>query len=590
MLNINTFLLKTKNILYVEDDKDTADEISFFLRNYTNTLYVASDGAEGLELFKKHHIDLIITDIQMPVMDGISMIKSIKVFDAHVPIIITTAFNETNYLIEALNLGIDKYVLKPVNLKDLLKNIVQLIEEFEVIDYGYYLDTDANIIGLSQQLLQYIGYKKEEVIGRSSFDFVKEEDIQRIKEQFEILRSGIAIENIRFFLKRKDNLSVEVLLNASPILNADGSIEKIYCEISSLDTYIRSKTKLEKAFEKEHALRELITMESKIAQNIAHEKSVDSFLENTMRIIEKYGKYTFAFISLNENEVFRLVSQMKHPFLDIGQILGEVFTFKDAKNSLCDRCHNLLENHITIINDIQEIPYFKEKEQFLSAGIHSVLSLPIYSVNAERVTGIMSFFFGKVYHLSKDEMNMYKNISETIALGIESIEMKLEKEYLIKELEYQVNTDQLTKATNRRRAFEILKQEIERSSRYKNIFSMIYLDIDNFKAINDLYGHKEGDKALIQLSQIFQSMLRLTDTFARWGGEEFIVILPEIKKESARAIAEKLRQELEQKTNFTASFGVIQYEIGDGVDSLIMRADKKMYQAKMAGKNRVVCD
>jgi len=576
-----------KNILYVEDDKSSSDEISFFLENHVGNLYVANNGKEGLQLFKDNHIDLIITDVQMPVMDGISMITEIKKFDKNIPIIITTAFNETNYLIAALNLGINKYVLKPINLKELISNIIQLIEEFEVIDYGYYIDINANIIELSNQLLEFIGYEKSEVIGNSAFNFVKEEDIARLRIEFENLKNGNNLDNIKFSLKKKDGSYAEILLKATAVLNKDKSIKFFYCEISSLETYIKSQKKLENEFKKEHSLRELITIESKIAQGIMHEKVVDNFLEDTIKIIQENGHYEFAFISLKDNNNFRLVTQMEHKNINI---TDNFFTFKNLKDSLINESNNTVDSNIIIINDIEEVPDFKYKSELLLAGVRSVLCLPVYSADSNNIIGIFSLFFNEVYVLSKDEINMYKNIVETIALGIESIQIRQEREYLIKELEYQVNTDQLTKATNRRRAFEILKHEIERANRYNSTFSLIYLDIDNFKSINDLYGHKEGDNVLIKLSEIFKSMIRLTDTFARWGGEEFIVILPEIGLKNATVIANKFRKKLEDSTNFTASFGVVECNPNDGVDSIIIRADERMYKAKTSGKNKVVSE
>jgi len=588
MLNIDTSLLQTKNILYVEDDKDTADEVGFFLQNYVSDLFIATNGQEGLKLFSEHKIDLVITDIQMPVMNGLEMIREIKQLNKQIPIMITTAFNETNYLIEALNLGINKYILKPINLKETIRSMSQLFEELETIDFGYYLDTHGKIIDMSLQLLEYMGYLEDDILGQSAFDFVKKYDVERLQQEFSILKSGIALENVHFSIRKKDGTYFEVLLDAEPIFDTTGDVVKIYCEVSSLETYMKSKKKLEKAFAKEHSLRELITIESKIAQSIAHTNDVESFLKNTMGVIDKYGNYAFAFISIKEDRGFRLVSQIEHEKLDIKEILGEVFTFENRESSLCDKCHDILKNQITIINDVEDVPYFRDKEQFLSANIHSVLSLPIYSINNEKIVGILSLFFNKIHNLLKDEVNMYKNIAETIALGVESIEMRLEKEYLIQELEYQANTDQLTKVINRRKGFELLSQEIQRSSRYNNPLSLIYLDIDNFKSINDTYGHKEGDKVLIDMCNHLEDILRLTDSFIRWGGEEFIIILPETDIEKAVLIAEKLRKELETKTNFTASFGVSQYNEKDDVDSFLMKADKNMYKAKELGKNRVM--
>ena len=127
---MNTF--KEYNILYVEDNHEIAEEIAFFLEPRVNKFYSAYDGKEGLELFKEHKPDIIITDIQMPNMNGIEMIEQIRKIDSEVPIIITTAFNESSYLLKAINLQVDGYIMKPLNIKELLNRLKKIIEPLEL--------------------------------------------------------------------------------------------------------------------------------------------------------------------------------------------------------------------------------------------------------------------------------------------------------------------------------------------------------------------------------------------------------------------------------------------------------------------------
>jgi signal transduction histidine kinase len=107
--------LKTLKVLYVEDDPDTRKQCSDFLTRPVGTLITASNGAEGLEAFIKNRPDIVITDIMMPVMDGLTMAKEIRGIAPTVPIIVITAFEQTDYMMRAINIGIDKYVVKPVN-------------------------------------------------------------------------------------------------------------------------------------------------------------------------------------------------------------------------------------------------------------------------------------------------------------------------------------------------------------------------------------------------------------------------------------------------------------------------------------------
>ena len=154
-------------------------------------------------------------------------------------------------------------------------------------------------------------------------------------------------------------------------------------------------------------------------------------------------------------------------------------------------------------------------------------------------------------------------------------------------------TDRLTGIYNRGK-FELeLSNEIQRVNRYDSeSFSLIFFDIDNFKKINDTYGHSIGDMVLIKIVSLLHDALRTTDVFARWGGEEFVIIMPHTALSNAVEAAEKLRQIIEKENikevgQVTCSFGVTEFLKDDDIQSLIIRADNAMYKAKKEGKHRV---
>jgi len=119
-------------ILYVEDDEDVLEEVSEFLEKKVAKLYVAKDGIEGLEMYEKYHPDMIITDIQMPRMDGLKMIHTIREKDSEIPIIITSAYNDNDFLLQSINMGVDGYLLKPLDFATMLHRIKKLIEPLEM--------------------------------------------------------------------------------------------------------------------------------------------------------------------------------------------------------------------------------------------------------------------------------------------------------------------------------------------------------------------------------------------------------------------------------------------------------------------------
>ncbi len=155
------------------------------------------------------------------------------------------------------------------------------------------------------------------------------------------------------------------------------------------------------------------------------------------------------------------------------------------------------------------------------------------------------------------------------------------------------NEDYLTGLYNRRKITRMLTTEIGRSKRYKRIFSIILIDIDDFKQINDTFGHNCGDTLLIEMADIIRNTVRNTDFTGRWGGEEFLVICPETDSHGATSLAEKIRSAIESNNfnnagKITASFGVTVYKYDKDIRPLINRADDALYTAKKDGKNRVV--
>ena len=161
-----------------------------------------------------------------------------------------------------------------------------------------------------------------------------------------------------------------------------------------------------------------------------------------------------------------------------------------------------------------------------------------------------------------------------------------------KELKQIAITDKLTKLYNRVKLDESLLKELKRAKRYNHPFGLILVDIDNFKVVNDSYGHLVGDKVLKELASILTHYTREIDICGRWGGEEFMIICPETNYEGIGKLAELLRHkvesnEFEHVKTVTASFGIAEFKPTDSFDSVILKADKALYNAKHAGKNCV---
>lgn len=421
-------ILKEITLLYVEDDEKTRELYAENLERRVKALYTAKDGQEGLEKYEELSPDIIITDIQMPVMTGIEMTKKIREKDENIPIIVTTAFNTIELLSESLELDISGYLVKPINNKQLINKLSN----------------------------------------RAKLVIAKKEEAKR-------------------------NKTLQAIINA--------------------DNHLLVVTDLEQTL----------------------------FMNNT------FMKY---FNVENCEE------------------------FNEKYNSLVDM--------------------FMEQDGFLHKGLliddEDFMELLLRTDTVNRNVMIFDFnsFSPKSFNINITPIDRAGNKDIYLISLMDISQMTIEKAKLQSKVYY----DNLTNIYNRNKVDEVFDLEIANAKRYGDTFSMILIDIDHFKSFNDTYGHLIGDEVLVMLAKTIQKVTRATDIFARWGGEEFVVILPKTTKENATIVAEHLRQTVEKINHptagsITSSFGVSQYEENDTEESIYTKCDEALYEAKATGRNKV---
>jgi len=234
--------------------------------------------------------------------------------------------------------------------------------------------------------------------------------------------------------------------------------------------------------------------------------------------------------------------------------------------------------------DVARYHRFWTDERHLQQGIHSVLYLPL-SIKDEGI-GSLALASGKPNAYSPKQIRLLEQVARQIATPIENAR-------LYARAEQRSRIDELTGLFNRRHFEERLKEEIARHSRYGNLFSIFLLDLDSFKTYNDVYGHPSGDVLLSQIGKIIKSSIRDADQAFRYGGDEFVVVLPHTAVEDARVVADRVREtiagEMEKRgIAVTCSIGLACYP-SDGVmaGELVTMADTALYFAKRTGGNRV---
>lgn len=274
--------------------------------------------------------------------------------------------------------------------------------------------------------------------------------------------------------------------------------------------------------------------------------------------------------------------------LEMKHLLSPVpseFTFSVLREP--NNCLALRSNRRFVMNDnTQE---FCCPQNCADAPSGSYLCVPLIVGGA--VTGVVHLNSPRKHFWSADQISLAESFVDQTAPILSSLN-------LLQQAQQRAVIDSLTGLYNRRFLFEFLQQQIVQSKRYNQALSVMMLDLDHFKQVNDTYGHEAGDRVLKLFAHRLKESLRESDVAARYGGEEFVIVLPNTNQQGALALAEKVRsvtlsasldQVLPDLPNVSVSIGVATFPIhGETVEQLQRAADGALYQAKQTGRNRVI--
>ena len=342
---------ETIKVLYVEDDEFAQKETKELLLNFFKDIDTAGDGLEGLEKFKSKRHDIVITDINMPKMDGLEMIKRIKEIDKRVPILIITAFNNFEYLVESIKVGVYGYILKPIDINQLMESVYRVVERIILRkerdralallkQYKYIIDenfcvtkTDLNgIITYANDLFcKVTGYSREELIGKSH-SVVRHPDTPKevFRRLWSTIKSGKIFKGI-IKNKTKDGKSVYLKAYVAPIFDENGNIIEYIAVRDNITDIINPKKVLQ---DKINELKKPVLVLAKIEdyddlQNLYDEETIEKMEEEFVKMSEglfpdgcrfdfryNLGNGEFAFLKEYEsdkhiNEFLRSIKQFQ---------------------------------------------------------------------------------------------------------------------------------------------------------------------------------------------------------------------------------------------------------------------------------------
>ena len=430
--------LSTIRILYVEDDLETREELQSVLEHFVAELYTANNGREGLLSYREHLPDIVITDIQMPEANGLSMAADIKAINPGQPIVILSAYNDVEYLFRALELGIQHYVTKPISVERLLHKLSEITEQLN------------------------LAYEAEKT--------------RKLLIQYKLLVDEKAI------VEKVDRNGHIVYVN------------RHFCELSG---------------------------------------------------------YSEADV-LGQHYLFNFEKTVQKTLLD------------DLKKTVCEKkkWQGILKQ-TTKAGDIYVV---------------DVTVVPI--VNAEdEIEEFVALMVDNTETIKKFE-RLSNNLKQNL----------IQQKHYLREPEI----DPLTNLTNRKLFFQRLTDTLASAKRFYYTVALLYIDLDGFKQVNDCLGHSEGDKVLVEAAYRLSSCVREVDTTARFGGDEFVIILNGTSKEmiadTAQRIIDSVSFKVKEKgieLQVSASVGIAIYP-DDTTDAmtLLKYADAAMYSAKFKGKSQ----
>jgi len=313
-------------------------------------------------------------------------------------------------------------------------------------------------------------------------------------------------------------------------------------------------------------------------------------------VISRIRQIQLALMNYNKNLERTVAERTK----ELHNAMDELHRYVDIVDKHIISSHTDLEGNITYASDaFCHISQYSQKE--LIGQPHRIVRHPdmpavIYEDLWETISSGKSWR-GDIKNRAKDgsaywvEMNIDPKFNEKgEVFGYAATSQNVSDKKRIEGLSI---TDSLTQLFNRLKLDKAIIYEVDRSHRYHNPLSIVLFDVDDFKKVNDTYGHQIGDAVLVSIADIIHNIVRDADIAGRWGGEEFLIICPDTDSDGAAKLADKLRQAIAEHRfrtvgTKTCSFGIATLSDDEDAHSLISRADDAMYQAKDEGRNRVV--
>ena len=541
-----------RKILYIEDDADSREMISDVLHLHGFKFLGASRGIEGIRIATKELPDLILLDINLPDMEGYevtTLLKSVKALEK-TPIIAISVDSGEGSRERIITAGCQGFISKPINISEFLEKIDEYLGgHIELVspETEKKFLTEYNI-RLGEKLQNKI--VELEKVNHSLISMNEELNISQ-SQLTDYNNRLLAMNNIANSLRLQNSPS-EVLQVLPEKLSEGFNVDR--CMIFE---YLQEENKLHLWYSA--GISESDIRKMKLKLNPAFYQK----LKEDLKILWIQDKK-----DIPDNTLDKLAHSINSNSFIIGALTG--FSSRRDATSI-----------------LQSIASYSDTDNDESLTIARPRKYVIFIDRGLTQKQFESY-----------EIRVLKAFLQTTSIIYENMLLyhKMLKLYRIKEQE--AITDALTNVFNYRFFQTQIEREIVRSERHNKHFSVAMIDIDNFKQYNDTHGHLNGDTALRLIAKTLLDNIRKSDTLARYGGDEFVMILPELDKFQSKSLAEKLctvigntkvpQKKASRNITLTVSLGISTFpEDGETEDKLLKRADEALYHAKDLGRNAV---
>ncbi len=542
-----------RKLLYIEDDAESREMMADILNLHGFKFLGASRGLEGIRIATREKPDLILLDISLPDMDGYevtTLIKSIKSLE-NIPIIALSVDTQDKARERILSAGCEGFISKPIDISEFLQSIEEYLggrkESVAPEDEKKYL-TEYNI-RLGEKL-----QNKIEELEKVNLNLIS------MNDELNLSQSQLTDYNNRLYAM--NNIANILRLQNSPgeILEIlpEKMIEGFGIDRCLIFEYLKDNERLQPVYVAGISEKNIKKLKFKFDRPLYEKLKEDLkilWIQNTDEI--------------SNDHLYKMAQSLNSTSFAIGALAG----FSSRRDAT------------KIFQSIVAHPEYDDDNEL------SIKAPKKYIIFIDR--GIQKKQFASY------EIRVLKAFLQTTSIIHENMLLyhKMMKLYRIKEQE--AITDGLTNVFNYRFFQTQIERELVRSDRHGKSFSIAMIDIDNFKQYNDTHGHLIGDEALRTIAQTIIKNIRKSDILARYGGDEFVMILPELDKNQSKALAEKLcaviretkvpKKKTAIKVKLTVSLGISTFpDDGNTEDALLKKADEALYRAKDLGRD-IVC-